>query len=160
MLVVCIDVFIGQICAAGESYLAVNGSDLPVIPVVLQHGKHRRKRAEHLALDSHGFKIFGIFFREREKTAHVVKHQAHIESCFCLLAEHFQNGVPHDAFFNDKEFKENIAFRLLQACKKCVVKAFTGGIINGSGVLIDRKPGKRLQITLLRGAGRIGVRRC
>ena len=62
-----VDILICQIEAAGIGNIAVNDSDLPVVPVVHHRGKCRSERVERQHMDSRRRKFFPEIFRQ---TAH------------------------------------------------------------------------------------------
>ena len=134
-----IDVFIGQIDAAGKSNFAVNHADLAVIAVI-EAGIH----AGAHGIIENGFDIIagqfpGIAGRKPLDTAKIIINQADFHTGGGAFFQDFQYGIPHQAFFNDKIFEENELLRLRQFLLQPGKEVFSQGRVFHLGAAVGGK---------------------
>ena len=102
-----IDVFIGEIDAAGEGDPAVDHADLAVIAIV-QAGVHTgAQEIEGNCLDVVGGKLPRIGSGKTADTAEVIVDETDLDAGGSTFLEELQNGIPHETFFDDEIFEED-----------------------------------------------------
>ena len=142
-----VDILVGQVDAAGKGGVAVDDTELPVVPVVHADGNHRLEAVEAAAGDA-GFrlKFSGVVHRQGVQGAHIVVDHPHIHPGGMLLLQNLHHRIPEYAGANNEVFQEDILFRLPQLLQHGGKHIIPQGKIVGIGVGIDRAAGVVLQV--------------
>ena len=109
-----VDVFVGQIHAAGEGDLPVDDQDLAVVAIVVMGGDEGVDRREGAAFDAEHAQPLGIVPRQREEFAAAIVHHAHGHTLRGLAGEDLQHAAPHETLVDDEILQKDEFFGLLE----------------------------------------------
>ena len=149
-----VDIFVGQIDAAGKRGLAVDDQKLAVVAVIEAGGKDRDIGVERVGADAHLAQLFRVAHGKPRDAAEIIVYDAHVDACRRLLAQKLQHGVPHLAGGDDEKLDENIALRLFDLLQHRSVAAFAARKILRVRVVVDGVAGGREQIARVVERGR------
>ena len=144
-----VDILVGQVDAAGEGNLAVDGDDLPMIPVVLLEGQQGAEGVKYGAFNAHLPELLGKMRGQQEETAEIIVHDPHTNTLGGLAPQYIQDLIPHFAFLDDEKLQENVLLRFLQLGQQCGKHILAQGEIGHPGAIVNGKAGKALQIAHL-----------
>ena len=136
-----IDVFIGQIDAAGEAYLAIDDTDLAVVAVIkagIHAGAHGVIRN---SLDIEAGQFLGIAGGKPLNAAEVIVDDADLHPGGGPLPQNFQDGIPHQAFFEDEILEEDEFLGLGQLPHQLAEEILAQRGVFHLGAAIDREAG-------------------
>ena len=140
-------IFVRQIDSAGKGSLSVDHQDLAVVAVIIMGGNHRTDRGKGFCADAVLGKEVRIAEGELVELAHAVVHHADIHALARLSDQRLQDLSPHEALFDDEEFKEDELLRLLQLFEYGGEGVLSGGIIGRLGAVADRKASAAVQVS-------------
>ena len=138
VLLLLVDVFVGQVDAAGEADVAVDDADFAVIAVVGGSVELRVEGVKDPYLKALLPQIVGVEGRQGGHTANVVVHDADLHAVVALLLENLENRIPHLARMHDEVFLQ-----------QPFIEGFSAGEILRLGVFIQHKAGAVLDISRL-----------
>ena len=144
-----IDVFVGQVDAAGEADVAVDDADFAVIAVVGGGVELRVEGVKDPYLKALLPQIVGVEGRQGGHTANVVVHDADLHAVVALLLENLENRIPHLARMHDEVFQQDELFGPAQLLQQPFIEGFSAGEILRLGVFIQHKAGAVLDISRL-----------
>ena len=124
-----VDVLIRQIDAACKADLPVDDADFAVIPVIEPGGENGVEGIEHAHPQSLCPQDAIVMAGQCQKTPQIVVHQPHFHALFDFSFQHFQDAVPHGAFFDNEVLQENERFRCLQLPQKRIKERLSNGEI-------------------------------
>ena len=133
-----VDVLIGQVHPAGESGMAVDDGDLPMVPVVIVGGDKGRHGGKHLAFDAQSLESFWIIMGQGGKFAGAVIHHPHIHALFGFPGKNFQDAAPHQALIDNEILQKDEMLRLFQRLEQVGPLVLPQGIILHLCVVIHR----------------------
>ena len=141
-----VDIFVGQIDTAGKRGLAVDDQKLAVVAVIETGGEDRDIGVEGMRADAHLAQLLCVAHGKPRDAAEIVVYDAHVDARRRLLAQEFQNGIPHLSGRDDEKLDEDIALCLFDLLQHRGVAAFAAWKILRVRIVIDGVAGGREQI--------------
>ena len=120
-------------------YLAVDDSDLPMIPVVEYSCKEWNHLIERHTFDAIGLKLLPVILWNVEHRTDVIINEPDIKSLRSLALQYLKYGIPHIPLVHDEVFHEYILLRTLQVSDEIIHHIIAYGIILYTGVLIQKR---------------------
>ena len=130
-----VDIFIGQIDAAGVGYFAVYHHDLAVVAVVHHQREQRHHRVKGNAADMRPLHAHHKVLGQTQQAAEVIVDQPHVHPLRRFAPQNILYALPHLALTDDKKLQKDALFRLFKVGQQCRVHGLTAGKIPGGGVL-------------------------
>ena len=151
-----IDVFVGQVDAAGEGGLSVDDQDFPVVAVVHDGAEDRGDAIERNAADAFRLQGFRVGHGKGGEAAHVVIEDAHVEPFRGLLFQHFMHPVPHLPAGDDEVLEKDELLCLLQFFQNHGEAVIPQGVVVEAVfiILINRESGVAGKVMDLSARGR------
>ena len=151
----CIDVFVGQVDAAGEGGLSIDDQDLPVVAVVHDGTEDRGNAVEGDAADAFRLQGFRVGHGKGGEASHVVIEDAHVEPFRGLLFQDFMHPIPHLSAGDDEVLEKDELLRLLHFFQNHGEAVIPEGIVVEAifSILINRKSGVAREIMDLPAGG-------
>lgn len=138
VLFVFVDIFVGEVNAAGERSMTVDDKNFTVIAVVHFRRPYRPELIEYPALYALFLKNFVILVGEGKQAADIVVYHADVNALFHLPFEDIEDSSPHFALGDDKIFEEYKALSLFQLLYHCGEFRLADRKVGSFGVCVDR----------------------
>lgn len=129
-----VDVFVGEVEAAGVADFAVDDDDFAVVAVVVETVEAGIELVARGAMDTDGFEVAIVAGGESEDTADVVIHDVDFDAFVDFSLEDGEDLVPHAAGADDEKFEEDEVFGGFEVDQKLFEVVFTDGEISGFGM--------------------------
>lgn len=126
-----IDVFVGEIDAAGVADFAVDDDDFAVVAIIMETVNARIEFVGWGAMDADGFEIVVVTGRESEDATNVVIHDIDLDTLLDFGLEDGEDLVPHLAGADDEKFEHDETLGGFEVEEELFEISFAAGEISG-----------------------------
>ena len=141
-----VDVFIGQIHAAGKADLSVNDHDLAVVAVVHDKVQHRHAAVEAERPDALRPQQFGIVVGQQAQAARIIVDDPHVQPRGSLAAQDLMDLAPHLAHADDKALDKDAVLGALQGGQHVGQHRLAVRVVSHRRAAVQRRRGVIVQI--------------
>lgn len=130
-----IDVFIGEVNAAGVADFAVDNDNLAVVTVIVEAVNAGIEFVGWGAMDAKGFEVMVVVGGESEDTADVVVHDVNFNTLLDFGLEDREDLMPHFAGADDEEFEHDELLGGFEVEEKLFEISFAAREVSGFVIL-------------------------